>query len=225
MNDVETKALALPDKARSLRVVDSASFQNAGRMLVDIKALRGEIDAAFDPTIRAAHNAYKTAVAAKKKVEAPLAEAETIIKGMMGPYQQEQERIAALAQKRIDDEARKMAEDARLKSAEQAEAAGLHDVAERIIETPVVVNTAKVAEPVKAEGVSFRESWKAEVVEVGALVAFAAANPLMIPMLLTVNQTGLNQMARAQKKAMQIPGVRVTCEKTVSATATQKDPW
>jgi len=217
MNDVESKALALPDRARAIRVIDTESFQSAGAMLVDIKGLRGEINEAFDPTIKAANNAHKTAVAAKKRVEAPLAEAEQIIKVQMGTYQTEQERRRIAAQKRIDDETRRMEEEKRIKSAEAAEKAGMPDIAERIISAPIVVVPAKMPEIPKAEGVSFRESWKAEVVDLTALTIFAAANPGMIAMLLTVNQTSLNQMARAQKTAMQIPGVKVTCEKTVSA--------
>lgn len=224
ISEVESKALALPERARALRIIDTPSFQAAGAMLVDIKGLRAEIDAAFDPTISAAHNAHKVAVAAKKKVSAPLAEAEGILKGQMGAYQTEQERQRAEAQRRIDDEVKRLAEDARIKSAVSAEAAGLHDVAERIIDAPLIVNAPTVAPVAKVEGVSFREVWHAEVTDMVSLVRYCAANPMMIPLLLTVNQTALNQMVRTQKNELTIPGVKVIREKSVSATAT-KEPW
>jgi len=222
--EVEIRALALPEKARLLRIIDNPTMQAAGVMLTDIKALRAEISAIFDPTIKAAHNAHKTAVAMKNKVEAPLSEAETIIKSSMAAYYDVEEKRRAEAQRRIDEEAQRLAEDARIKSAEAAEAAGLHEVAERMIEAPLVVTPQKVAPIAKVEGVSFVERWRAEVTDIVALVTFAAANPLMILILVEVNQTSLNQMARAQKQEMKIPGVRAISEKSVAATSA-KDPW
>lgn len=221
--DVETKALAWPDKASALRIVDTTTFQAAGSMLVDIRSLRGEIDAAFDPTIKAAHNAHKTACAAKKKVEAPLAEAETTIKRMMATYQTEQERRQREAQAQLDAEMKRIEEEKRLAAAEKMVDAGLPEVAESLLSAPVVVAPVRVAPLAKADGVSFRETWRAEVTDLIDLVKWCGTRPDMIPLLLQPNQTGLNQLARTQKQNMSIPGVRAVSDKTVSATA--KEPW
>ncbi len=224
MNDIESKALALPDKARQLRIVDTATFQSAGVMLVDIKALRGELDATFDPTIKAAHNAHKTAVAAKKKVEAPLAEAETIIKSQMGEYQTEQERIRKEQQDRIDAELRRMEEEKRLNTAVALDNIGAKDAAEKVLNEPIVIRTPKVAPVPKVEGVSFRETWHAEVIDLPALVRYCATeSPALLALYLQANMAPLNQAARTMKGQMNIPGVKAVCDKSVSATS--KDPW
>src|SRR5690606_19711824 len=97
---VETKALSVPDQAKLIQITDDESFQKAGVLLLSIKDIRKEIDRTFDPIVKKAHEAHKEAVAQKKRVEAPLVEAEGIIKPRILKYQQEQER------KRREEEAR-----------------------------------------------------------------------------------------------------------------------
>jgi hypothetical protein len=87
-----------------------------------------------------------------------------------------------------------------------------------LIEVPVeVIPVAPVAvfaprPPVAAaprvEGVSFRDTYTAEVFDLMALVR-AVATGLAPITLLQVNTTALNGMARALKNALALPGVRV----------------
>jgi len=220
---VETRALAWPDQANALRIVDTRTFQAAGVMLVDIRGLREEVNAEFDPTIKAANAAHKTAVGAKKRVETPLAEAEATIKRMMAVYQTECERRRAEAQRKLEEEMRRMEEEKRLISAEKMLDAGLPEVADSLMEAPIVIAPVRVAALPKADGVSFREVWRAEVTNLADLAAYAAANPELAVMLIGPNMTGLNQLARTRKSDMNIPGVKAVSEKTVSARAAGTD--
>ena len=59
-------------------------------------------------------------------------------------------------------------------------------------------------------------TWHAEVTDKGALITAAAANP-SLHVLLEVNQKYLNMLARRDKAAMAIPGVRALSQTNVAA--------
>jgi hypothetical protein len=235
--EVEERAVTLPEKATSIRIVDQATFAQAGEFLLGVKALRREIDETFDPLVRKAHEAHKAAVAAKKKVEGPVAEAETIVKRGMGAYQQEQDRIRREAEEgarrereRLEREARAReeeerkrleaeAEDRRLAEALEAEQRGDVTRATQILEAPpapVFVPPAPAAfvpppapEPAKVEGVSFMERWEFEVVD-----------PRLVPReYLAVDEKKIGGVVRSLKGEAKIPGVRIWSTKTVAARA------
>lgn len=141
---------------------------------------------------------------------------------------QERERLAA-EQRRAEEEARKAAEDQKLADALAAESEGAPpEEVEAILEAPVEVvpmvmpvSPAPVVAPVIAAaprpaGISApRENWSAEVDDLHALVTFVAANPGMLN-LVQANTVALNQMARAQKQLLKIPGVRPKNNPTIS---------
>lgn len=221
---VTEQALAWPDRARAIRIVDAESYRFAGEMLLGIKALRKEVDATFDPNIRRWLDGHRAAIADKRKAETPLADAETILKRGLGAYDTEQERLQREAERIAQELARKAAEDAALAEAAalEIEAAATGDVAlqqaaDDIIATPVVVPTVSVAKATpKVAGISYTETWKAEVTDFGALVQFIAAHPVYLP-LLAVNATAMNQQARSLRSSLQLPGVKVYAEKGVRA--------
>jgi hypothetical protein len=133
------KANAFVERARSLQVIDDATYVRASQQLVAIKSLRGEADAAFDPIITDAHKAHKTALEQKKKVEAPLIEAEGLLKRSMSGYVMEQERMRAEEERRLREEAERLAREERQREIEalrrqqaerDAEAARLREAAE-----------------------------------------------------------------------------------------------
>lgn len=73
-------------------------------------------------------------------------------------------------------------------------------------------------QPPKAEGVAFRSTWRADVVDLKALIMAVAAGKADVQCL-TANQTYLNALARAQKSALAIPGVRAVEERTAAVRA------
>src|SRR5262249_42993600 len=69
----------------------------------------------------------------------------------------------------------------------------------------------------RVEGLSFRENWRAEVVDQAAFVAAIASRPELVN-LVEPNLGALTHLARAYKSALSIPGVRVWCEHVVAAS-------
>lgn len=215
--ELENEARTWTDRAKALVINSSEDAQRAAEMLAAIKGLRGKIDEVFDPVIKRAHEAHKTAIAAKKSVEAPLIEAERIVKSHLGQWQAMEERRRREEEARLALLAKQQEEELLLAEALAAEEAGHMDIAEEIISTPILAPAIRVA-PARVDGVSFRDIWSAEVIDLFALVKHVATHPSMIH-LVTPNMTALNAMARAQKAALDIPGVRAVATKAVAGRA------
>jgi hypothetical protein len=126
--------------------------------------------------------------------------------------QAEAERLAQEAAATGSADAARAAEEA----AQQAQAA-----AGATIEAEAEADAATFAPPVvvrdtpKVSGASFRGAWKAECVDLAALITAAATNP-QLHCLLKVDTTALGQVARAQKGAVAIPGIRFYQDTVVS---------
>src|ERR1035437_6949283 len=135
----QSTALSL-SKAQAFTIVTREHYELGAAELRLIAGLKKQIDATFDPIIKAAFAAHKIAVGEKKKHEAPLLEAETFLRRKMVGYDQEQERLRreeeARLQKIADEKAaadRKVAEDAALAEAQALASAGQQEEAEAVI--------------------------------------------------------------------------------------------
>lgn len=216
---VEQKALALPDEARAIVIRSDADYQAAARFLRDrCKAVLREVDATFDPIIRAAHLAHKEAVAQKAKVAAPIQEAEQIVKSAIGSYVREQERRQLEERRAAEERARQLAEREALDRAVRLEAQGRTEAAEALLEQPIRPTLAPAALAPKAAGISVPRVWRAEVVDFAALVAAVAADPTKLN-LLQPNASALRALAVAFKDKLDLPGVRAVSEDSVRARA------
>jgi hypothetical protein len=214
---VVTEALTWPDRARACAVVDSPSCVLAADTLKGIKALRARIAETFDPHITRAHQAHKALVAEKSAAEAPLTEAEGIIKRALAVYEQEQQRIARAESDRLAAIARQQEIDRKIAEAVAAEAAGDDETAAVIMDEPIIVAPVVVAPTTpKVAGISYRTTYAAEVTDKAALVTFCASHPQFLHCV-SADMTALNALARTMKQTMQIPGVRVVETRTVAA--------
>lgn len=221
---VTERALAFPDQARALRIVDAPSYGAAADFLKGVKALRDEIAETFDQHIKRAHESHKALLKEKQDAEAPLAQAERIVKDALVAYDREQERIRREEEQRRQDELRRQEEERRLLEAIELEEAAretgnteFQEQADALIDAPVMVPTVAVPPTTpKVSGISYRETWSARVTNLAALVKFVAANP-QFTNLLQPNQTALNTQARSLKAHMQIPGVEAVCTRDVAA--------
>ncbi|HMN09341.1 MAG TPA: hypothetical protein PKC83_11195 [Gemmatimonadaceae bacterium] len=222
--EVQREALTWPERARAMVIDTPESYVAAADMLKGIKALRAKITDTFGPLKAKAHAAWKAICDEQTRADAPLTEAETTIKRAMVAWDTEQARIAAEAarhaaeQARLDEERRRLEEAAALEREAVATGdASLLAEAEAIISEPVVAPVVIVQKATpKVESISYREQWRAEVVDLAALIRAAADNPQLVPLLLP-NTTAVNGMARSLKGAMRVPGVRVYSERTVAA--------
>lgn len=139
--------------------------------------------------------------------------------------------IAAAAQAKADAEAAelrrkaeeaaaagKAAQAAKLASkAESREEAGAERVAELAMQQAAVSSAALPAlAPVRAAGTATRTVWKAECTNKADLIAHIAGNPQFLH-LASIEQSALNQLAKATRGEMKMPGVRFYPDQQLAA--------
>lgn len=226
IEEVEQRALTLPEKAAHIQIMDVDTFKEAAEFTLTLRAVKKEIDNTFDPIVKKAHEAHKEAVAQKKKVLEPVEQAQKIIDGKIGEFHAAQERLRRAEEDRLrkeaEEQARKEEEERRLEEAARLEQEGDSAMADAILEAPILpqpVIVPKVAtQAPKVEGLSVSKIYKGEVVNLAQLIQAVAQGRAPIG-LLEVNQTALNGMARALKEAFSVPGCRVVVESSVRGRA------
>ena len=209
IQEVTTLALSLPEQAKQIVVIaNTEDYTRAGQILLTIKEIRKKIENTFKPIKQKMDAAKKEVLDQEKLADKPLAEAEAWIKPLISSYNAEQERI----RKAEEDRLRKIAEDEekerRLNEAVAAEQSGNKEEAEAIIEAPIQVPPVVVQKTVpKVHGVSFTKLWK-----------FRITNAALIPNEYKIpDETKIGGVVRATKGTVQIPGVEIYSEDSVSA--------
>ena len=209
--DVEVKTMAIPEKAKSIAVVDNESMEMANGLLLDIKALRKEVETTFKPLAQKAFEAHKAIKAQWDKAEAPLKEGETILKSSIRKYMDEIERLRREEERRLQEIARKQEEERRLAEALLAEAEGNREEAEAILDEPIITPTVVIkADIPKVDNRMFTKRYKAQVFDLPALLKYAVSTQQYD--LVLANETALNARARALKESFHIPGVKLIVE-------------
>jgi hypothetical protein len=217
---VTEEALTWPQKARAIVVTNDEQYRTAADTLVAIKDLQKEIDATFNPIIADANKAHKTACQKKRDVEAPLVEAEGVIKRALVDYDDQKRREAAAEQHRLEAAAKASEEKRRLEEAVLLESEGQHEQAAEVLAEAVaapapIVPIVQRSTPVVA-GIARRETWTFRVTDFHALVKFVAANPSYAN-LLQPNHAALGAQARSLKAHAKFPGVQVYSESNIAA--------
>lgn len=216
---LERKALYWPTRARELKVYDQNSYDLAADCLRGIKILREEIEATFGPICRKAFEAHREAVAQRKKVEAPLEEAEATFKASVAAFLREQERISQEAERIAREEAERIEAErleAAIEAAEQ-DGATAEEVA-AMIEQPIIAPAVSVAPTVQqASGISMAKTYRVEVVNLRELCK-AVATGQAPESYVAAAMPALNGVARATKGAVRIPGCRVVEDSVVRAS-------
>ena len=98
--EIERRVPALVDQASAIIIRDQDSMAVANDFSIAVKRLRREIEETFDPIIEAAHRAHKTALDKKRKYIEPVDAAEKMVKGKIGAYLTEQDRIRREAERK-----------------------------------------------------------------------------------------------------------------------------
>lgn len=219
-------------RAAGLKITDRESCTNASLLLRSIKTLRAQVAAFWAPHEDAATETKRKAEAARKalvdehaRMEAPLIEAERILKASLLAFEQEQERIRAEEERRLQAEAQRQAEAVTLAAAAalETEAAktgdeAMRQEAEDILSQPIEAPAVSVAKMVpKVQGVSYRDNWKAHpTIDIKALAGAVAAGVVPVAFL-TPNLTAINAFARATQGAQPVAGVRFFNDRQVVA--------
>lgn len=192
-------------EASGLSIQSDADYEDAGKVLVEIKTRMKQVSDYWSPLKKNASEAHKALCAREKEMLDPLKKAEDIIKKTMVSYQQEAQRRRAAeeaeARRRQQEEADRL-----LADAVQAQEAGDEMSAQISLAMAQMVNemepvAAETAAP-KATGTTMKKTWKARVV-----------NPMEVPAYIngmeirTIDMGALNRLAKMSGGKMTIPGV------------------
>lgn len=229
---LETDSRSWAAKARGLQIVDRETCLNASHLLRSVKTLRSQVQAWFAPHIEAAMETKRKADAARKalvdekdRMEAPLVDAEGVLKRSLLAWETKQEDIRAEEERRLQAEAKARAEAVTLAAAAAMELEAIEtgddamlqeaeDILSQPIDTPVVSVQKMVP---KVHGITYRDNWKAHPeVNVKALAA-AVASGAAPAAFLAPNMTAINQFARATQGAQPVGGVKFYNDRTVAA--------
>jgi len=215
--EVASLALTIPEAAKALTISDDISLRIGNELLLSIKDIRKQIADTFDPLAKKAHDAHKAILEQKKKAEAPLIEAEGIVKPAISRYMAEVERKRREVEDRIRKEMEREAQERALAAAIEAEEAGApEEEVQAIVEAPVFIPQPVAPPAPKLEGVSIRKVVKFEVTDLRALVKAIAAGQVPVEAV-EPSTTVIRAQAQSLRGALRWPGVRVWEEDSVAA--------
>lgn len=190
--------------AENLSVTDITSCNFAEQFASECYRLLKKIDERFKDAKESTHKAHKAVTNIIASLKKPIKEAQKIADDKARTWRrEEQKRQSIEAEKRRKEEQERLDAE-RLVMAEKAEQSGQSDLAQQIISQEDVV---PVADPVKldaTEGISHREKWVFEIVDLKAI-----PREYMIP-----DDKKIGQIVRALKGQTNIPGIRAYDEGT-----------
>src|SRR4030066_1011262 len=173
--DTEEVAKESPDlvsRCKRCFITNQQQYETSAGLLNLIKEQKERIGLAYDSIVEKAHQAHKEAVAKRKEYLDPLEDAKKFVNKLMVDYVTEQERLAKIEQKRLQDILDKAAEAEKKKleaKIERAEASGKEEKAEALKER--LDNVAPVSAPVIApqietpKGISYKDNWTAKIID------------------------------------------------------------
>lgn len=203
------------ERAQAISVKDEASFTEAMELGAECAKRQRHVEDVFKPAREASHKAWKAITETIASFVNPLDQAKKLCTGKANKWRQAEESLRRAEAEAVEREARKAAEEQRLRAAVKLEEVGAVQLAETVLREPIrspVVKPQPVAAPA---GTSYRENWQAEVVDFAALVQ-AVKDGKVAAEVLQPNLQVLRVMAKAAKGKMEIPGVRMWDEGTVS---------
>ncbi len=207
--EVEQKALALPEKARLIVVDSNEGLEIADKTVNDISAMIKEIDSTFEPISQKAFQAHRAITSKWKEVKKPLEDAKDYLVNQVKTYQRKLREAAEAEQRRLAEIARKEEEERRLAEAAQAEADGNHEEAEAIIQEEIYIPepVVKIETP-KVDNRKYATRPKARVVNKMSVIKSVAENRALQD-LIDINMSVANGKAKALGKELGkvIPGL------------------
>jgi hypothetical protein len=207
--------------AGSLMVATKQDADNAMARLNDAKVVRKAVVEYWKATKEAAHTAWKNIVAKETAMVDVIDRAEVVIKRKVGAWQAEEQAKAQAEQRRLqalaDEQARKdrerlEKEAAKLKTPELRE--------ERLAQAAAVAAPVIQVDAAKVEGAVQVKRWKAEVINMDALIVAAVPGSVAASML-GFNQTVADTFARSTNGKVVVAGVRFFEDVGISTRSTK----
>ena len=216
-DQIEARTSDIIKEAQAITIQDSEQYTKAAHFLKGVKTLGKEIKETFDEPIKAAHAAHKAIVAAKKRHEGPLLEAEGLVKGKISTWTESESRKMEAEREAKAKGGMEIEKAKRKAEIEVLRSVGQNDEADFLESQPVTPPVVQVeTETPKVDGVHTQEKWSGEVTSLIMLVRYVAEFPEFIH-LLKPDQTAINAMARGQKERLMIPGVQAVKKTVVAA--------
>ena len=214
------QVLSVLDQAKNFIIKTDAQFVQCGELIRTVKNMRAQVAAVHDPVVAHWHEKHKDALAEKKKDDAPLAEAEQILKQRWDSYDREQKRHRAEEEDRLRREAIREEEERRQREAQTLVEEGREEEAVELLTKDVGIEDVEVlptSRPVKSEGISSRTTYHAEVTDLMKLVRAIAEGKVPVQAI-EADMMFLNGQARLMQKAGELyPGVEVITGSSVTA--------
>ena len=123
---LETQALALPERAKQIQIVDKETLYRANEFMHGCRQLEKKIDETMDPIIKKANELHRDTLATKREMKDPVTRAKEAVDPKIISYKhkiEEEIRIREEEKERIIEEKRKKKEEA-FERAAAAEKAG-----------------------------------------------------------------------------------------------------
>jgi hypothetical protein len=206
----------------ALVVQSPEEYSATAEHLKTIKTFQRSVVDWFRPLKAKAKAAHDGLCIEERKMLQPSYEDENRIKAALVAYNNKQEQLRREETLRLQREQREREEAERLEQAAALECeaqatgeAGYQEAAQHLLDAPMAISSVEPETPAtpKVEGLSYRETYRAQVLDLMMLVKAVAAGQQPIALLLA-NQSALDGMARSLKTSMAIPGVRLLCDKT-----------
>ncbi|MDH5570602.1 MAG: hypothetical protein OEY89_02490 [Gammaproteobacteria bacterium] len=193
-------------------------YENVAGLLKEAKAFIKEADGKCAPRIKQAQDLHKSLLADLKALIAPAEQSVSMLNKLLIAYDNklERERQAErvrLEQERVkaEAEAKKKAEEEKIDTAILFEQHGMPEEAEAVLNQPVRVapaTVAPIAEKPKIQGLSYRETWKAEM----TAQSIDDVDPRFVKKVF--DQDMANAYAKSNKDGAKAKGIRFYADKT-----------
>jgi hypothetical protein len=227
----ETVALARPDPSMIRSAEQQLAHARSAYMVIataddceaaaeDLKAIKSRQKALEDARTTITKPLLEAQRAVNALFKGPqdmLTQAEQIVKRGILAYQDAEDRKRREAEAAAAEVARKEREKLEAQAA-KATAAGKVERAEALTAAAASIpeRIAIASAAPKLGGVSSKTTWRAEVTDKATFIAYVAQHPEWLQ-LVDVNMTALNGLARSQKAALALPGVKAMEEKNLAA--------
>lgn len=202
------QATGLVRVAEELAVATKADADVAVRLLANIKAVRKQWTDYWGPVKESAHNAWKGIVGKEKEGTDICDRADATVRSKVSAWQVRERAKAEAEQRRLQAEADERARKERERAEKEAAKLKTPELREQRLQEGAAIQApaVTVAVPTMA-GAGMRSTWKAEAVDMAALIA-AAVPGSVAASLLMVNQRAADAFARSTKGAVPVPGIK-----------------
>lgn len=209
------------DEVKEVKVTNDAEYKKAGEFLKQIKAMSKRITDYWEPIRLSTKRAYDDVLEKKKEMLSPVDKAEKWLKGEMGRYTIEQQRLEAERRRKEEELRRRLIQeelDRKLAEAAQAEAYGNTEEAETAMAEAEVIDQMTLVQPAvtpvekpKADGVSVQKTWRIKSID-DSKVPISVAGVVIRP----VDNSAILRLVKASKGKIEIPGVEIEEDSIVS---------